>query len=317
MDNLQKYINEILGVELKLKILPKEEVNKLPLYLRNNLSVGELLGQDLIFVIKPGLTPNQYKKQEDIIEKVLQKPAVFVIDNIESYNRKRLIQKKVGFVVPGRQMYLPDLLIDVKEYNKAQTKKTERLFPAAQCLLFYYLRGNEITGINFKAIAKKLNYGTMTITRAANTLANLNLCKIEGKKEKRLVFEKNKNQIWGDAQTYLINPVHKEYYTDNNCDFDFVYRAGINALSHYTEIAEADKNFYAVSYETSKSLFKEKKINLVDSPDAKTTLQVWKYDPGILASNNTIDPFSLFLTLKDNTNERVQGELNKLIESLW
>lgn len=317
MDNLQKYIKETLGIELKLKTLPKKEVDKLPLYLRNNLRAGELLGQDLIFAIKPGLTPDQYKKQGDIIEKVIKKPVVFVIDNIEPYNRKRLIQKKVGFIIPARQLYIPNLLIDIKEYNKFQIKKAEKLFPAAQCLLFYYLVGNEITGINFKAIAEKLNYGTMTVTRAANTLANLNLCKIEGKKEKRLVFEKNESQIWEDAQAYLINPVDKEYYTDDNCDFDFVYQTGINALSHYTEIGAIDRNFYAVFYKTSKFLFEEKKINLINSPDAKTTLQIWKYDPGILASNHAVDPLSLFLTLKNNTNERVQGELHKLIESLW
>jgi len=317
MDKLQKYIKETLGIELKLKALTKKEIDKLPLYLRNNLKAGELLGRDIIFAVKSGLTPEQYKKQADVIEKVIQIPVAFVFDNIEPYNRKRLIQKKVGFIVPGKQMYLPNLLIDIKEHNKAQIKKTGKLFPAAQCLLFYYLAGNEITEINFKAIAKKLNYGTMTVTRAANTLADLNLCRIEGSKEKGLVFEKNRNQIWEDAQTHLISPVDKEYYTDDNCDFDFLYQTGINALAHYTEIAAADKSFYSVSYKTSKFLFEEKKINLINSPDAKTTIQVWKYDPGILASGNTVDPLSLFLTLRDNTNERVQGELHKLIESLW
>jgi hypothetical protein len=317
MKSLQEYFKKTLGIELKLKALTSKELDKLPLYLRNNLRAGDLLGQDIILVEKTGLTPDQYKKQVDIIENALQKPVVFIVDNIESYNRNRLIQKKVGFIEPGRQMYIPNLLIDIKEYNKAQTKKVEKLPPAAQCLLFYYLLGNELTGINFKTIAEKLNYGTMTITRGANLLAGINLCKIEGGKEKRLIFDKDKNQLWKDAQPYLINPIKKEYYTDDNCDFNFVYKTGINALAYYSEIAAEDRNFYAVSNEVLKALLEKEKIELLNAPGAKTVLQIWKYNPGILASDHVVDPLSLYLTLKEINNERVQGELNKLINSLW
>lgn len=317
MNNLQKYIKEITGVDLKLKLLPKKMLDKLPVYLRTNLKVGEVAGREVIFAIKQNLTPEQYKKQAEIIEKNTLKPVVFVFDNIESYNRKRLIQKKIGFIVPGRQMYLPQLFIDIKDFGSTQLKKSEKLFPAAQCLMFYHLLGNKVADNNFKTIAKKINYGTMTITRAANVLASFNLCRIEGGKEKSLVFEKSRKQLWEEVQTYLIDPVDKELYTDDNCEFNFIYKAGINALSHYTEIAGTDKNLYAVSYENWKSLLEKRKLNFIKSPDTGTTIQVWKYDPGVLADGIIVDPLSLYLTMKDNDNERVQGELNKLLESLW
>ena len=316
MDNLQKYIKESLGIELRLKILSQKELDKLPLYLRRDLKVGEFLGREIIFANKSGLTPAQYKKQADIIEKNIQKPVAFIFDNIEPYNRKRLIKNKIAFIVPGRQMYLPYLLIDIKEYNKSY-KKAEKLFPAAQCLLFYYLLGNEIKGTNFKSISGKLNYGTMTVTRAANILAEFKLCRIEGSKEKNLVFEKNNDLIWKDAQEYLINPIEKEMYTDDNCNFNFTYKAELNALAHYTEISEVNKNIYAVSFESLKLLRDEKKIKFVDSYTAATTLQVWKYDPGVLAKKNVVDPLSLYLTLKDDPDERTHGELKKLIDDLW
>lgn len=317
MKYLKKYIEETIGIELKIKAPSKKEVGKLPLYLRNNISLGEILEREILFVSNSDLTPDQYKKQSEIIEKATQKSVVFVLENIAAYNRKRLVQKKVSFVVPGKQMFIPNLFIDFKEYKNTQIKKTETLSPAAQCLLFYFLLGNKITGFNFNEVAKKLNYGNMTITRASNALAQLGLCEIEGGKGKSLVFAKNKEQIWDDGKEYLISPVSKEVYTDDNCNYDSFYRSGLNALSHYTAIAATNKDFYAISYETSKKMFDKKKIKLVDSPDAGTTLQIWKYDPGILASGNVVDPLSLFLILKDNGNERVQDELQKLIERLW
>ncbi len=320
MNNLEKYIKEILDIELKLKPLSKEDQNRLPLFLRNNLSTGKIREQDIIFVLrkkKENLTPDQYKKQAEIIENNLEKHVVFVLGNLVPYNRNRLIRKKVAFIEPDRQMYIPFLFIDIKEYGKSHTRQTEKFSPAAQCLLFYYLLGNNLTGLNFKSVAEKLKYGTMTVTRAVDAFVRLNLCKTEGGREKYFVFEKSKDNIWREAQSYLINPVDKYLYTDDNVDFTQYYLTDINALAHYTEIAEEEKNAYAISKKAFQNIINKSKIKLIDSPNANTAIQVWKYDPGLLTSNNIVDPLSLYITLKDNANERVHGELNKMISGLW
>ena len=41
---------------------------------------------------------------------------VYVTGALASYERKRLIEQKVPFMVPGNQLYLPDLGIDLREY---------------------------------------------------------------------------------------------------------------------------------------------------------------------------------------------------------
>lgn len=320
MDKLQTYFKEALGIEVKLIPLPKDEQNKLPLYLRNKLKTCEILGRDLIFAIQTNeanFTPEQYQKQSDIIENTLEKNVVFVFENMELYNRKRLIQKKVAFIVPGRQMYIPFLLIELREFNKTQTKKTEKLFPAAQCLLFYYLLGNKVTGMNFKMLAEKLNYGKMTITRAANTLTELNLCKIEGGKDKTLIFEKDKPQLWKDAITYLIIPFDKQVYTDDAVDPAIIFKTDITALAHYTNIAANGKLCYAVSQLSYKNLLEMKNIRLDKNGVGNTCLQIWKYDPGILTSDNFVDPLSLYMTFTNYEDERVQGELYKFLDNLW
>lgn len=38
--------------------------------------------------------------------------GVYILQGLEAYNRKRLIQQKGPFIVPGNQLYLPDLGID-------------------------------------------------------------------------------------------------------------------------------------------------------------------------------------------------------------
>ncbi|MHB8853272.1 MAG: hypothetical protein ACYC6P_07950 [Ignavibacteriaceae bacterium] len=321
MDNLQKYINEALGIELIFSALPKNELNKLPLYLRNNnLKAGEILKRQIIFntiSTETTFTIDQYRKQADIIENTLGKHVVFIFENIEAYNRKRLIQKKVAFILPGKQMYLPFMFIDLKELKQARVKKVEKLFPAAQCLLFYYLLGNDVTGINFKTLAEKLNYGPMTVTRAANALMNLKLCNITGGKDKAILFEKGKLQQWNEAQPFLINPVNKLFFVDHLKNSELIFITDIPALSHYTNIADTGKTSFAMSINAFNALQKEKAIHITGSTEGNITLQIWKYDPGILTNNHYVDPLSLYLTLKDSKDERVEGELKNLLNKLW
>ena len=321
MDKLQRYINEALGIELRFFAIPKNELNKLPFYLRNNnLNAGELLERQIIFntiSAETRYTIDQYRKQTDLIENTLGKHVVFVFENIEAYNRKRLIQKKVAFILPGKQMYLPFMFIDLNELNRAHVKRGTKLFPAAQCLLFYYLLGNEVTGTNFKTLAKKINYGQMTITRAANTLTNLKLCNIVGGKDKTIVFEKEKLQLWNEVQPYLINPINKVVFVDNIKEYNYYFITYIPALSHYTNIADNGKTSFALSMNEFKILQNKKVIHTTGNAEGNVMLQIWKYNPALLTNNQYVDQLSLYLTLKETKDERVEGELKKLLANLW
>jgi hypothetical protein len=321
MDKLQKYINEALGIELRFLTIPKNELNKLPLYLRNNnLKAGEILKRQIIFntiSAETSFTIDQYRKQADIIENTLGKHVVFVFENIEAYNRKRLIQKKVAFILPGKQMYLPFMFIDLKELKQAHVKRVEKLFPAAQCLLFYYLLGNEVTGTNFKTLAEKLNYGPMTVTRAVSALMNLKFCNITGGKDKTIIFEKEKLRLWNESQPFLINPINKLAFTDYIKNSDHIFISDIPALSHYTDIADNGKTSFALSMNAFKVLQNKKAIHITCSTEGNIILQIWKYNPAILTNNRYVDPLSLYLTVKNSKDERIEGELKKLFGNLW
>ena len=43
-------------------------------------------------------------------------------------------------------------------------------------------------------------------------------------------------------------------------------------------------------------------------------LEQWKYDPALFASSKEVDPVSLYMSLAENPDERVQGELEEYLE---
>jgi hypothetical protein len=45
-------------------------------------------------------------------------------------------------------------------------------------------------------------------------------------------------------------------------------------------------------------------------------LEVWKYDPAVLGGDAVVDEISLYLSLRHNTDERIQMALGELAD-LW
>ena len=45
-------------------------------------------------------------------------------------------------------------------------------------------------------------------------------------------------------------------------------------------------------------------------------IEIWKYDPKLLSHTGTVDKLSLYLSLKDNDDERVQIELDNLLNDI-
>ena len=321
MYKLEKYLQEAFGIKTRLLPLAKSEEARLPVYMRNyKLMTCKIHDKNILTVNLDediDLSIKQLEKQADLIKRLLDTYTVFVFENIEAYKRKRLVQKNVAFIVPGRQVYIPFLFIDFKEAKTQNVKKKKNIEPAAQCILIYYLLNKAVGDMNFKTLAEKLAYGQMTISRAAQTLKKHQLCTIEGGKNKTLRFALDKKQIWDMALPYLTTPVQKEIYLDETGKNEKLFVAGINALANYTNINGDDKPEYAVYNKKLKGTINRKNKSITNAEIADYTIQVWKYDPGNLTENKIVDPLSLYLSFIDSEDERIRKELKNLINELW
>jgi hypothetical protein len=55
----------------------------------------------------------------------------------------------------------------------------------------------------------------------------------------------------------------------------------------------------------------------MDEPDA-LNVEVWKYPPAVLSSGGVVDRLSLYLSLRETEDERVEAALDKMIgEVAW
>lgn len=145
--NLITYIDQTIGLNLTVNPFPKNETDKLPMYLKEGYRwhKAELGGRPCVLaetVDENNFGIAQMEKHFALVRNVMGLPVIAVFYELEAYNRKRLIERKIGFIVPNKQVYIPDFFIDLKEYGITSKKERGELTPTAQLLLLHHLLNN-------------------------------------------------------------------------------------------------------------------------------------------------------------------------------
>ncbi len=330
MKNVLKYLNEVLGINVTANPIAKSNQGQLPMYLIEifNLYNINLFNTDVVFAElknEEGLSILQIEKQLQQIHKQLNKIVVIVLENIKAYNRKRLIEKQINFIVPGKQMYLPDLLIDLRESYPRDNAQKETLIPSAQLLIIYQILSDDlnwkIQEHPFKDIAQKFGYTPMTITKAINNLKSHSLIDVIGAKEKFIRFRYDKKALWEKLKkdNLFVNPVIKTVYVDEKPKGLSLLKSNISALSTFTDLNPSNQAYYAIEKDEFYRLQKSNQLVNQNPSEGKYALEIWKYKPLSIISNMTVvDPLSICLSMQDKSDERIEMALDQVLKRyIW
>lgn len=319
LHELDHYLHDTLGVAMKA--MPWNGVGHLPPVLRERykFAKAELLGLPVLLMIDTGAeeqAPVAVRKHMEMLRSKQEAELVYVREQVTTYNRKRLIEQKVPFIVPGNQMYLPMLAIDLREHFRRIRKETPAISPSTQVVILHALlrkTGKEMIPAEMAAL---LGYSAMTMTRAFDELEAANLAEINVRgRERCLNFVEDRRELWEKAQPLLRSPVNKRLFIRHTEDVDGFAQAGLTALGHYTMLAAPTYPTYALSREEWKVLQKRHKVIGVPAldPDA-TAIEVWWYSPRRFATDGFVDRLSLFLSLRADHDERTEAALDEMME---
>lgn len=325
MEKLNNYIREVLGTDITSEPVASKEAGKLPFYIKESFRLfhGELLGQQIILAaIENKQQPStlQLDKQVEQVKNVFNQKVVLIIERLSAIDRNRLIRKGINFIVPGTQLYLPDLLIDLREtYTKRKAKK-EKLLPSAQFILLYKIlhRKDPIEEWTFKQLAEKFQYTQTAIGKAIENLKSFDLCTTEGSKEKYVRFNREINELWHQALPLLTSPVIKRLYSDKLPDETFLLQCNASALPEYSDMSAGRQEYRAIEKGLFQMLKKHSQWLHLNEHEGQYCIEVWKYNPLILAADvthdNNVDPLSLYLSLKETKDERIEMALEQIIQ---
>ncbi len=143
---VQAYLHEALGTDARVR--PWSETQSLPYFLQDAFDVYEFQLRDKAFLLatarRQRLPPlRTLRIQMDKLAQIADRPVVFATSTLASYERRRLVEQKIPFVVPGNQLYLADLGIDFREYFRQPPEEVTGFTPATQALFIAALLRKE------------------------------------------------------------------------------------------------------------------------------------------------------------------------------
>ncbi len=320
-NSLVDYVKATLDIKIELN--PFNKKSGLPLFLNTGykLHTCNLFSQTFLIAQaskNSDTTPAHFKKHLELLKQYTGLDSILVLKTIDPFLRKRLIEYKVSFIVPGTQMYLPFLMIDLREYFSISGKKPNKLSPTAQLIVLYHLNKGLEFPITPASLVKLFSYTKMTMSRVVDDLENTGICRVEQSGKNRYAWiESDGWELWEKVNQFMRSPVKNSVY------IRFLHKsiptelpkAGISALSESTLLSSGNIPVYATSKEDYTVLKEQKRIEIVENEfDAQAQLEIWYYNPKILSKQKVVDVLSLFLSLREDTDERVQIALKELLE---
>lgn len=327
--NLQGYLRTVTGAAPRIKPAPSGLVSKLPLHLRERYdwAFARIFDHELLFAFEmggtdqaDGPTPGDLAQQADTIREKLGRDAVFVLHPVPSYVRNRLVQSRISFIVPDSQMFLPMIPADLREhFPRRRQSHRGKLLASAQVIVLHQLVKGGLDNLSQREIAHRIGYTGMMVSHAREQLESLGLC--EAAKQGRSVtlrFPLSRRDLWERSRELMASPVQKTHWITGTVPCNLRCLAGISALSERSMLGGDAIPTFAIHHKTFLDLLEKGAVR--DCPlheEAGARIEAWRYDPRPLADGRgTVDAFSLYLSMESEPDDRVQQELDHMMEEI-
>ena len=244
--------------------------------------------------------------------------VILVFSKLSDIEKKQLLQARVPFVDFKGNLFFPPLGLVLNANDDVATSK--ELTPSEQLtwIAFLLTKGQKIVDVDM--LSQVTGLPNSTIYRCLRTFKTLDWL---NKPNKLYTYTASKKELFLKSESYLFNPIKKRLLLPNvdleniESDSRLLY-GGTYALSYLTFLAESDENS---SYVISQRQFNKLSLPLSQHVLEGKVLEIWRYRPFVSEFWNDfkenqdrqfVDPISLYLTLKDDDDPRVEEEIEVL-----
>lgn len=306
------------NIDDHLRIEPFLIKKQFPIYLRESYNFYKMiiLGKQCVLLeVLDGMPSiNRIQKHVKQIENVTESQIVLYYKALSRHRRKILIENRIAFVIEDGQMYLPFLGLDLKKTQEYIKDQMMSFTTSAQVAYLYFMYHKEDI-LNTTEFAEKLGFSKMTASKALNDLYNANLLTYEigGNTGRSKAYKRIPDPgYFLKGCDYLKTPVRKTVHTKEKPSA--ALDAGLYALAELSMMNPPDHMVLAIDIKE----LKEEQLEIVKNKDLikdrkLVELQLWDYDPKLFSDKYRVDILSLYASLKDEKDERIEQALEEIL----
>ena len=292
-----------------------------PYYIRDGYTPKLLIwDQEKCIILKPN-DPNwrlpTLKKQLKKFQELCEIPCALCPENLTALQRRNLVENHIPFISLSQQVYLPFWGCYFHEQFKAETHAADKMAPGTQLVFLYLYYEKSTDPVNLTQLSKNLSLSKATCTRAINDLLSSGLItqNVEGT-TKWITPAYGKAEFLKKGYARLKSPVKRIIYVKTAVPIAGQVVSGIRALARQSIIGANERDgAAAVSQEAAARIPADDICTERYFGDfGGSIVEVWSYDPAILAENLCVDDISLLLSMENTPNERVQMCLDEIRE---
>lgn len=319
-ESAARYVGDTFGQPLHVsKVSPQG----LPHLVMDRYGVwrGDIAGQSATFLILRGAlgTVAALAKHREIVREALRTRLVILIAaSLPAAARRRLVEARIGFLVPGFQLYVPEALLNLQETSEGlKPAFSDTLSPTAQVLVIAALLKQPVNDASLTQLAERYQVAVMSMSRALDELEAHDAVKTHRVgRQRRLSLKQEGRDLWAWAEPRLVSPVRKVRLVRGDLPRDDAPLAGESALAHYTLLSAPRTETRAAPAAVWRRMARHLELEPAWAHDERAIkLQTWSYDPIVLSRTGVVDPVSLYMTLRDATDERVSQAVGQLMDS--
>ena len=306
---------------LSFGISEHKEKNGLPRYLTTGRKIYKAQYEQFgFYIIKlPSAIDSRVLYKEKLLyEEKFGVPVAFCFETLTKNNRNAYVKHHIPFLMVPTQIYLPFLgILFSKKFIGAEGSAFLQLTANAQLILLYLVY-NKKADYTKKELAVILGLDPVYVTRGTKELVSRRF--IAEKRKGRSVevgLTIDSKELFNVASSVLSSPIRDVIYVRKTEDVIGLPKASDFALSEISMINPPEIAAYAC-FKKSRIV---DKFEIVDEPGWEKSseickVELWNYDPVKLCENGIVDKLSLYASLKDTKDPRVQGELENVLEEL-
>lgn len=312
LDDLIRYMKR-LGVAMSFTE-ESVEAKGVPLFVKLGNEWHVTLIAGVRYVVAVSLqghdSPESVLVQWRAILKAVGENVILVLRPADKEFCDVLDREGVAYVMPGFRLSIPGVLQMVTRNAPVDVRQPKgRLTINAQIAILWYLLHGAEGRVSFQTLVKDAGLPKNRVTDIGKELEQVKLAQVDKTwRDHGLLFKEGKPQLWERALPMMVSPVQSRIRVKTTPNG--LAKAGILALSEKSMLAEDPFATYAISR-------KDERLKLLEPLKYEGDIvEIWKYNPAQLSEDTSIvDDLSLYLTLKDDPDVRVQGELRSIMEN--